>query len=163
MRRIYIIRHAKAEPKKQNNKDFQRNLNDKGKEDIKLITKALKQRDIKPDIVISSSANRCKESIKELCLELKFKNKIKFDDNLYMCDINYVLNLIKSIDFKFKDVFLMLHNPVATELCEYLTGCFVANLPTSSIFCMDIECEYKDIKKDCAKAIFFEYPKKYKS
>lgn len=161
MRKIYIIRHAKA-VKNSDTNDYDRNLNDRGKKDLKIMANFLASKEIVPDLVISSSAVRCKYTAKGICATLKIKNKIKFDTKLYNANIEYVLNLMQNIDLKYKNIFLVLHNPIATDLCEYLTGCAIGSIPTCSIFCMQLNETTNKITKNSTKAVFFEYPKRYR-
>ena len=77
MKTIYFIRHAKA--KKIADSDFIRELNNKGKEAAKLMSKRLKNRNITPDIIISSPANRTAKTAKIFAKNLKFNKDIKFE------------------------------------------------------------------------------------
>ena len=57
MKRIVIVRHAKAVPYGYDD-DFSRDLRDSGVRDAKLISNELKNRNIFPDQIISSPAQR---------------------------------------------------------------------------------------------------------
>ncbi|MDL0088253.1 SixA phosphatase family protein [Campylobacter gastrosuis] len=158
--KIFIIRHAKAEILAQSGQDFERNLSEKGKNDIKIMAKILKSRGFKPDLVFSSSANRCKDTAKRLFEALNIKQNIKLRQKLYDANLNYILKFLKDIK-NANSVALVLHNPLATELCEYLSDCVIQNLPTCGVFCLENEDEFLNPTKANFKATFFEYPKKY--
>lgn len=57
MKKIYIIRHAKAS-KSEDIDDFERKLTKSGKEDLKKLFKNLASHEIHPDLVLSSPAVR---------------------------------------------------------------------------------------------------------
>lgn len=158
--KIFIIRHAKAEILSQSGDDFSRNLSERGKNDIKIIAKALKSRGFNPDLVFSSSANRCKYTAKRLFEALNIKKDIKFRKKLYDINLNQILKFLKEIKDT-KSIALVLHNPLATELCEYLSDCVIQNLPTCGVFCLENNDEFLNPTKANFKATFFEYPKKY--
>ena len=105
MKTIYFIRHAKA--KKIADSDFIRELNNKGKEAAKLMSKRLKNRNITPDIIISSSANRTAKTAKIFAKNLKFNKDIKFEKSLYEASIKEYLDIIKQIDSTVDTVFIV--------------------------------------------------------
>jgi phosphohistidine phosphatase len=67
MRTLYLIRHAKSSWDDLSIDDFDRPLNKKGKNDIRLMSKRLKEKNIFPDIIISSSAKRTKKTSEKIC------------------------------------------------------------------------------------------------
>ncbi|WP_186299813.1 SixA phosphatase family protein, partial [Campylobacter jejuni] len=70
MKKIYIIRHAKAS-KSGDIDDFERKLTKSGKEDLKKLFKNLASHEIYPDLVLSSPAVRTAKTAKKIA---KFYN-----------------------------------------------------------------------------------------
>ncbi|WP_069637263.1 SixA phosphatase family protein [Campylobacter pinnipediorum] len=161
MKKIYFMRHAKA-VETNSDKDFKRAINDRGKKDIKLIAKALKKHDIAFDLVVSSDAIRCKQTVKELFNEMDIKKDVKYKKRFYTATANYIFEFIQSIDDDIKNVFLVLHNPAITEICEYISDSSIGNMPTCGVFAIEFEGKFSDIKKDEVRVLFFEYPKRYR-
>ncbi|WP_169776705.1 SixA phosphatase family protein [Campylobacter mucosalis] len=162
MKRIYFMRHAKAESQSDNKKDFTRELNSRGKEDIELMAKVLKGLNVKIDAVFCSEATRCEHSAKRLISELNLKKKPKSVASFYNASYAKLLKFISGIDDKFNDVLIIAHNPAITEICEHLSDSAIGNIPTSGVFAIEFECEFANIKEGEGRALFFEYPKKYK-
>lgn len=66
MKKIYIIRHAKA-VKDENIQDFERRLSESGKEDLKRLFQKLQAYEIKPDFILSSPSKRTAKTTKKNC------------------------------------------------------------------------------------------------
>ena len=76
MKKIYIIRHAKAS-KSEDIDDFERKLTKSGKEDLKKLFKNLASHEIHPDLVLSSPAVRTAKTAIKIAKFHKFdKNRI---------------------------------------------------------------------------------------
>lgn len=161
MRKIYFIRHAKAEPQSEIS-DFKRALCERGINDIEIMAKVLKSKDINPDLIVSSEALRCKDTAKRLVSAMKIKSKIAFDKDFYEADLSYLLKFIKGIKPECKELMLILHEPEIAQICEYISGAIIDKVPTCGVFCVEFECEFSEISSGCARALFFEFPKRYR-
>lgn len=162
MGRIYFMRHAKAEDKKDGKKDFTREITERGKDDIKLMCSVLKNLKVSANAVFYSEALRCEQSAKLLCEIMKFKKKPKGVASFYEATCEEILDFIRTLDDDLQDVFIVGHNPAITEICEFLSDSIIGNIPTSGFFAIKTECKFNQIKEGDAKVLFFEYPKKYK-
>ena len=58
MKNLYLIRHAKSSWDDPLQDDFDRPLNDRGMRDAPRMGKRLKEKDLHPDMILSSPANR---------------------------------------------------------------------------------------------------------
>ncbi|MDX2330529.1 SixA phosphatase family protein [Campylobacter hepaticus] len=163
MKKIYIIRHAKAS-KNENINDFDRKLTKKGKKDIKKLCKKLALYQIHPDFILSSPAIRSAKTAKKIAKFCNFnKNKIQFNEHLYFGDFNLVLKALQDIDKQFDEIFVIGHNPLLIELGELLSSLCLASFPTSSILCLEFNInEFKNLKEHSGKLIFFDHIKKPK-
>jgi phosphohistidine phosphatase len=68
MRRLFLIRHAKAEPSVGRD-DYERRLTDRGRADARGIAAALAARRMLPDLLVHSGAARAKETAENLAAE----------------------------------------------------------------------------------------------
>jgi len=163
MSKIYFIRHAKAvDENKDGAKDASRPLSPKGKEDAKFMASRLKMYDVMPGAIFSSSAKRCEQTAKIIAKTLKFKEKsIEIKDELYDISFEDLLEFVRNLDKNLDEIFIITHNPSITEICEYLSDSSIDNIPTSGIFCIEFESEFKELKEGSAKALFFDHPKKH--
>ena len=70
---------------------------------------------------------------------------------------------INKIDNHHAAVFLVGHNPVLTDLANFLSGESIDNIPTCGAFGIQFECDtWQEIEKKMGKKLFFEFPKKHK-
>ena len=77
------MRHSKSSWKNKNLEDYKRPLSKKGKSEIKLITKFLKNKKTRLDLAYVSSAKRTVQTYKKLIKKVKV-NKIIFSKKLYL-------------------------------------------------------------------------------
>ena len=70
MKMIYIVRHARAHRKGIDSGDFNRKLTKEGQLDAYQIGRFLKSKNCLPDLLISSSADRAKETAEILANEI---------------------------------------------------------------------------------------------
>lgn len=162
-RNLYLIRHAKSSWKDPGLDDHQRPLNKRGENDAPLMAKILKKKNIKPDLILSSTAVRAFEFAKILADEFDYKKKnIEATNNLYMADEKDMLEIVRNVDDKNETVFLIGHNPDLTYFANSLCNYNLDNIPTSGIFGVEFDVEsWKDIDFGKGKFLLFEYPKKY--
>jgi len=148
MKRLLIMRHAKSSWKDSDLTDHERPLKKRGKNDAHQMGKLLRSKKIVPDMIISSTAQRAKETAEMLAESMKFKEDIIFSDALYMAEPTDILNAITSHASKEKTVMVIGHNPGSEALVQILTG-KVECLPTASIAYVTAKIDdWKEITKD---------------
>lgn len=163
MKNLYLIRHAKSDWSDVSKSDFERGLNKKGQKAIFTMADALEERNIVPDIILSSSAKRAKLTAKGLANEIGYSGKIKYMDELYMAEPLDMISIIKEIKDKYQNVFIVGHNPETTELTDLMFDEFIDNVPTLGIVAFELPIDHwKRFKPEKARFDFFIYPKMYK-
>ncbi len=164
MKKIYLIRHAKAETN-ESVQDIDRTLNGRGKEDAKMMAKRLRKYGVVPDIIYTSTAKRAFKTTKILADFLEYeKKKIVSFDSLYESSTKAYMDLISQIPDTYDSVFLVAHNPTITEVGEYLSGAILTSMPTCAIVCISFEVDsFKEISEESGHILFFDYPKKHKA
>jgi phosphohistidine phosphatase len=165
MKELYLMRHAKSSWKENNIKDFDRPLNKRGKADAPFMGEILKNLQVKPDAILSSSALRTTSTALMVAESLQFAEKnIIFDKRIYEAGDKALIKIIKEIPPHINSLMLIGHNPGLTELANMLTDSYVYNVPTSGVYAIRFpfySWEYiGDLKGDF---YFFEYPKKHKT
>jgi phosphohistidine phosphatase len=83
MKTLLILRHAKSSWKDLELPDQDRPLNKRGRHDAPLMGKILRQEDLIPDLIESSTAFRAKKTAKLVAKACKYKGDIAFDNSLY--------------------------------------------------------------------------------
>lgn len=164
MKKILLIRHAKSNLNNSGLNDFDRPLNERGKEDALFMGKRLFSKKIFPDIIISSPAKRALSTVRKIAKEINYlDDKIIYNENLYLAHIPDFIEIINNISSSISSVFIVSHNPGITEIAEYLTGELINIIPTTGLVCIEFnKYSWQSIKKKEGRMIFFDYPKKHK-
>jgi len=163
MKKLYLVRHAKSSWKNPELSDKERPLNKRGKNDAPFMGKTLKEKKVKPDLMISSDAVRAKKTAYAIAKELEYeKNNIVLTDDIYEASSLELLNLVKSFDQDFSSVMMFGHNPALTSLHNYLTDHYIYNIPTCGVVGIEFENQWSGIDERSGKFLFFIYPKMYK-
>ena len=163
MKTVILIRHAKSSWDSAASNDFDRPLNDRGKNDAPEMAKRLKNKDIVIDAFISSPARRAKKTAKLFISELGKKDQdVMYVSSLYNAAEKDFEEVIQGMDDKYKVIAIFSHNPGITDFANTLTTNIVDNMPTSSVFAVTARVkkwkEFKDAEKEFW---FFDYPKRY--
>lgn len=162
MRQLILIRHAKSSWSNSDLSDFDRPLNKRGKRDIAFMSGLLSQKNISPELIISSPALRTKLTAIEFANKIGYnKNEIIWNKNLYLASYMNILKIIKQIENKINCAIIVGHNPGLTDLQNYLCNEEIDNIPTSGIVSMSTIKEWKDVESKDFELVFFEFPKKY--
>ena len=160
MKKLYLIRHAKSDWSNSSLDDFDRPLNNRGKKNAPFIGKILRTKNIHPDLIISSPAYRARETTRKIAKKINYKNEIMYNENIYEASLKTILEIVNFIDDEYDNVFIVGHNPGLNMLAFYLID-FNNNLPTSGVLEIEFNCKsWREVKKNNAKFVSFEYPKK---
>jgi phosphohistidine phosphatase len=83
MKTLLIMRHAKSSWKDPDLPDHDRPLNKRGKHDAPSMGKLLKDEDLIPDLIISSTAARAKKTAELVAKACKYKGEISLNQSLW--------------------------------------------------------------------------------
>lgn len=163
MKTLYIIRHAKSSWDASNVDDVERPLNERGKSDAPRMGKRLKEKDIHPDLMVSSPAKRALSTAKKIAKILKYpKESIKTDRRLYHADEETILSVVRELKEKYNIVILLGHNPGLTDFVNTLmNGEFdIDNVPTCGVVAFQFDVDaWSAITWGKGRMLFFDYPK----
>ena len=163
MKTLYIIRHAKSSWDSSVKSDYERALNKRGERDAPLMGMVLKQKDIKPNLILSSSAKRAKKTALIIAEQIGYKaSDIIFDENLYLASPSEILEIIQNVDSHVETLFVIAHNPGMTDFINQFYKDRISNLPTTGVFSMEFDIvDWRSIKSTPAKNCIFDYPKNH--
>lgn len=161
MKTLILVRHAKSDWGNPSLDDFDRPLNNRGKEDAPAMATRLHGKEIRIDAFISSPAKRAKKTASIFAKEYGVdKDDIIFRDELYGAGENIFYDAVITADNKFDSIAIFSHNPGITDFANLLTDTRIENIPTCGVFAVKADCStwtsFKDAKKDF---LFFYYPK----
>jgi len=161
MKTLLLIRHAKSSWDQAGLSDFDRALNERGKNDAPAMAKRVKEKEIELDHLVSSPAKRARKTAKYFAEEFGFKKEdIKLVEGLYGATQSEFLQVIRDIKDKYKTVALFSHNPGITDFASSLTSIRIENMPTCSVFALKIKTDnWNDFESAEKNFLFFDYPK----
>ena len=122
MKSLVILRHAKSSWDSAHLTDFQRPLNERGVHDAPRIGKALRERGIKPDLILSSPAERAKQTVEAVVKAAHLPLIPQFVDTIYGASLQELLTIIRGLPDTTDCVLMVGHNPGFEELVSLLTG-----------------------------------------
>ncbi len=120
---IYLLRHAKAEIAESGQADHDRPLAPRGLVEARRIGRYFAEHDIDPDMVLSSTSLRTRQTELELRHELKLSAETLFLPELYLAPWEELLKTIRAYtDEQTQSILLIGHNPGLEECAARLTG-----------------------------------------
>ncbi len=161
MKTLLLIRHAKSSWSDVGLSDFDRPLNDRGKEDAPEMAKRVKDRKIKVDLFISSPAKRAKKTAK-IFMETygENKNNLVLIPSLYEASVQNFYNAIEILDNKYNTIALFSHNPGITDFVNLMTDYKIDNMPTCGVFAVSIQTKkWSNFKDSDKELLLFDFPK----
>lgn len=163
MKTLFLLRHAKSSWKDDSLDDFDRPLKKKGLGDAQLIGKLMRQREIPLDLVISSSAERARQTTQLVLMSADKRVELKFDERLYEAGMRRLLTLITRLDNQANSVMLVGHNPGFEELLTTLTS-EVHTMPTAALAGIEFDVDdWSQIKARTGRLTLFLTPKELKN
>ena len=121
MRRLMLLRHAKAEaePKR---RDAERPLNARGRKDAPHIGRYMARHGLSPDGVFVSTALRTRQTWDLLAKEFPAPPPANFDERLYGASPEAILDILRAAPRALGSVLVIGHNPAFHALAAGLVG-----------------------------------------
>jgi phosphohistidine phosphatase len=133
MKTLLILRHAKSSWKEQDLPDHDRLLNKRGKNDAPRMGKLLKDEDLIPDLIMSSTAVRAKKTAELVAKGCKYKGKIVLNHSLYGAEPAAYLKILEGLPDKRMVALVVGHSPSVEETVGLLTGSLDIIMPTCAL------------------------------
>jgi phosphohistidine phosphatase len=122
MRRLIIMRHAKSSWKDKTLEDHARPLNKRGRADSPRMAHALAERGWRPDLILSSDAQRTRETWALMAPTLAPQAPVRWLSSLYMGGAEEVREALRDAPDEARTILLLGHNPGWEELVTSFTG-----------------------------------------
>ncbi|MGV8936765.1 MAG: SixA phosphatase family protein [Allorhizobium sp.] len=119
--RIYLLRHAKSGWALPGQKDFDRTLNQDGVSEAEQVADLAANKGYRPDLVISSTAVRCRQTADAIRRVFPAKVAFRFAQELYNSTADNYLETLANLG-DVSSVMLVGHNPAIEEVLETLVG-----------------------------------------
>lgn len=122
-RELLILRHAKSDWDSGATSDFDRPLAKRGRKDAPKIGAWLYREGLVPDYVVSSPAERARQTTAKVCKSLDVKkSRIVWDNDLYEAEVPKLLAVLARCPSAAATVLLVGHNPGLEQLLMHLAG-----------------------------------------
>ncbi len=160
MKTLYIVRHAKSSWNQNNVLDYDRPLNERGRNDVKLMAKRLKKRDVKVERFLASSAKRTTATTFGLNQAFQLdSSRLEFRQDLYHAGVPVMLHKVCQTQDDCNGLMLVGHNPGISELCDYLTD-VEFYFPTLAIAKVTFAADsWQEISKGTGTVEWYDFPK----
>jgi len=110
MKRLLVLRHAKAEADSATGRDFDRRLAERGWKDAANVGRAMRERGLCPDAIIASPAKRVVETLAALSQGYG-PLEPDYDQNIYNASPEMLLDAVRKADDRAQTLLLVGHNP----------------------------------------------------
>jgi phosphohistidine phosphatase len=121
MKTLLLLRHAKSSWKQAEQADQDRPLNKRGKKEAPKVGKYLKENDLIPNLILSSSARRAYDTAQVVAEECGFEGNIDLYQDLYLSEPACYLDILHCLPDDARRVLVVGHNPDVEELLTLLT------------------------------------------
>ncbi len=132
MKNLLLMRHGKSSWKDDSLEDHERPLKKRGHRDSKLIAKVIKKNNLIPDLILSSSATRAKETAEAILDALDKKIKVVDSEELYMGEPQDFLNALSDLSDEIMTVMIVAHNPGLEAYLQIIDG-KIESVPTAGL------------------------------
>ncbi|MDY0780032.1 SixA phosphatase family protein [Tenacibaculum sp. IB213877] len=162
MKTLYIVRHAKSSWDYSSVKDHDRPLKERGINDAHLISKFLAKNIQRPDVFISSSANRALHTGIIFCENFSYPmSNLKISKQLYSFSDGYLVKTVKALDDNFDSAIIFSHDHGINTFVNKYGNKPIAHVATCGVIGIQFDEKYwKNIKKGAT--ILVEFPKYHK-
>ncbi|GFD73708.1 MULTISPECIES: SixA phosphatase family protein [Tenacibaculum] len=162
MKTLYIVRHAKSSWKYESVKDIDRPLKERGINDAHLLSKYLAEEIKRPDVFLSSSANRALHTAVIFCENFGYPlSNLKIKRQLYSFSDGYLVKTVKALDDSFNSAIVFSHDHGINSFVNKFGNKPIAHVTTCGVVGIEFDTKHwKDIKK--GNTVLVEFPKNHR-
>jgi len=159
---LTLLRHAKSSWDDPGLADHDRPLNRRGQNDAPVMGERIRAAGIRPSLILSSTAIRAWETARIVARELGYPAEfLQRDSNLYLADLNTLIDVIDEQETGFNNIMVVAHNPGLTDLANYLVPGLTNNVPTCGVVSVSLDSDTWDIRgPQNIELLYYDYPKK---
>ncbi|HEY0266976.1 MAG TPA: histidine phosphatase family protein [Rhizomicrobium sp.] len=170
MKRLFLLRHSKAQPADGATGDFDRTLMLSGMQDGAAMARYLRRNDHRVELILCSPAARTTQTAELVLQELE--SEIEYRDNLYLAEPPKILAAIRGAPARVSALMVVGHNP-GLETCATLLArepvrrkerarheALEEKFPTSALAILDFDVgRWRDVVQGGGKLVDFVRPK----
>jgi phosphohistidine phosphatase len=170
MKRLFLLRHAKAVPVESGIEDFDRTLMLSGMQDAGAMARHLRKTGYAIDLILCSSAARTLQTAELLLHELECE--VEYRDTLYLAEPAKILSAVRAAPASAAALMVVGHNP-GLEACATLLArepvrrkerirheALEEKFPTCALAILDFDVgRWRDVTQGAGKLVDFVRPK----
>ena len=137
MKTLLLLRHAKSSWDQPELHDHDRPLNKRGQKEAPKVGQYLKDNDLVPDLVLSSTARRAQATAQAVVEESGFSGEIDLYQDLYLSDTAAYLDILRCLPDEATRALVVGHNPDLEEFLTLLTDA-THHLTTAALAQVDL-------------------------
>ncbi|HJW41239.1 MAG TPA: histidine phosphatase family protein [Rhizomicrobium sp.] len=120
MKRLLLLRHAKAVPAEPGMEDHERGLLPRGRQDALKIGRYLAKEDLEPEVILASTSRRTAETTDLLTGELPGTQRVDYLEGLYLAEPEVILSIVRLAPDKAASLMVVGHNPGLEHVATFL-------------------------------------------
>jgi phosphohistidine phosphatase len=170
MKRLFLLRHAKAVPAESGIEDFERTLMLSGMQDAAAMARFLHKTDYAIDLILCSASARTTQTAELLLHEIECQ--IEYRDTLYLAEPAKILAAVRGAPVSVSSLMIVGHNP-GLEACATLLArepvrrkerarheALEEKFPTCTLAVLDFDVgRWRDVVQGAGKLVEFVRPK----
>jgi phosphohistidine phosphatase len=166
MRRLLLLRHAKAERARPGETDHERVLAERGQKDSKAVAAVIAERGEHPDLVLCSTSVRTRQTFEPIRPALAGVPEERFLRALFEAGRDYIA-LLRQEAGTAQSLLLIGHNPAIHETAVRLAANLdtadgkelSARFPTAALAIFDLDGDWADIRPGSMRLAAFVTPR----
>jgi phosphohistidine phosphatase len=159
MRTLYLLRHAKSSWADASLADFERPLNDRGREAAEQMGRFLAEKKVDISVLVSSPSVRTRQTIEILLQDASLRIEPVFDERIYEGSLNTLVHVVSELPDSQQAAMLVGHNPGMEQLLSFLTH-ETRNVPTCALAKIDLDCSsWREAGRGSGRLEWFVTPK----
>jgi len=163
MRRVLLLRHAKAVPAEEPLADITRPLAERGQRDARRIGERLRQNAPRPQRILTSPSARTFETAQLVATAFDLPHDaIAVERRLYLAEPAALLAVIATQNDAVESLLVVGHNPGLTELVHDLLPAFdVDDLATGAVVAIDYPAgtAWAGLETAAGRLTYYDFPK----
>ena len=130
---VILFRHGKSDWDAKYDSDHDRPLAKRGIRDAKRMGKFLSKRAEVPELILSSTALRTRETTKLAMEAGNWDVDIELEKKIYEASLEEIINIIKSQDNKYNSICLVGHEPIFSTIITLIDNKKKIKFPTATM------------------------------
>ena len=165
---LALLRHGKSSWADPACKDFDRPLNERGREAAALIGREIRRRELRFDLILASPSTRTKETIAFLHQGHGEEFPVEYDADIYAASAATLFKVAKAAPRRARKLLIVGHNPAMQDMATDLTGAdplqlrfrFTKAFPTAALAVFTVPLKsWRDLQPGVAQPEIYVKPK----